>query len=96
MLSSPDSALHILQWKMSEKCSFVSGFPHDLNAVYFTQDTCVCWAIIEEAFEKFAKDQAVKGMSNESEVPSGPEENECVGRCSWEEGEEKNGAVGKN
>lgn len=81
---------------MSEKCSFVSGFPHDLNAVYFTQDTCVCWAIIEEAFEKFAKDQAVKGMSNESEVPSGPEENECVGRCSWEEGEEKNGAVGKN
>lgn len=41
-LSSPDSALHILQWKMSEKCSFVSGFPHDLNAVYFTQDTCVC------------------------------------------------------
>lgn len=35
-------------------------------------------------------------MSNELEVPSGPEESERVGRCGWEEGEEKNGAVGKD
>ena len=51
----------------------VSGFPHDLNALCFTQDTCVCWAIIEEAFERFAEDQAVKGMSNVMEVPRGVE-----------------------
>lgn len=75
----PWFGIHILQWKISGKCSFVSGIPHDLNAVCFTQDTCGCWAIIEEAFERFAKDQAVKGMSNEMKVSHGVE------RRAWED-----------
>lgn len=88
----PWFSIHILQWEISGKCSFVSGFPHDFNVVRITQDTCVCWAIIEEAFERFAKDQAGKGMSNETEVPSGLEESV------WEDvvrRREKNEATGK-